>query len=329
MKKILLWVFILAFAGIVDTCYYIIKSSYALEHPQGQVLLSSPSQSNTGTNNTNETTQSKKTDKKTGLLDKLFGSDGPSHSQLVKENAQYNLTQAEMEVYNNTNTFSAAAAKLYNKIESNIYDQYYVQQMHYRTVVNLNNFVTYDGIRYYEVFNYYNLPTAGTIANPVGIKSPNGTMYNYTGLESIFYIDALGDTMTVSKAKADGIENPLNSNLTPAQIENQLTKISIEFTSGATTMPGVTAKPYLQYSKVVDGETYYQVVLNCPVPNQQEFQLRGSRTTAEFYMNPNGRIWQDKQQAFLYSGYFYKGIHFGKINYYYNAFDPNWNKNHS
>lgn len=322
MKKILVWICILAFAGIVDTCYYVIKSSSALES-QHNVVLSSPAN---GTSNT----QTKSTsDKSTSLLGSLIGSSsGPSHSTLVKENAAYNLSSTEMQLYNNTNTFSAAATKLYNKIEGNIYNSYYVNQLDYRTVVNLNNFVTYDGIRYYKVYNYYITPTEGTIANPVGISSPNGTIYNFAGLDSTFYICATGQTMTDSDAENKGNENPLNSNLTSAQIQNQLEKIAIEYNAGATTSPGVTVQPYMQYSTEVNGVTYYQVVLNCPSGNHSQFHVRGSETQASFYMEPNGRIWQTKNQAFLYGGYFYDGIHFGKINYYQNAFDSNWQKNH-
>lgn len=325
MKKILVWICILAFAGIVDTCYYVIKSSSALEN-QNNVVLTSPVN---GTTTQNATSTKKTASKSTSLLGGIFGSDdGPSHFTLVKENAAYNLSNTEMQLYNNTNTFSAAATKLYNKIEGNIYDSYYVAQMDYRTVVNLNNFITYDGIRYYEVYNYYVMPLEGTIANPVGINSPNGTIYNYAGLDSTFYISATGQTMTTSEAQDKGTTNPLNSSLTSAQIQNQLEKIAIEYNAGATTSPGVTTTAYINNTTVVDGITYYQVGLSCPSGSHQEFHVRGSETEASFFMDPNGRVWQNKDQAFLYGGYFYQGIHFGKINYYNDAADPNWKTKH-
>lgn len=317
MKKVIIWICILAFAGIVDTCFYFIDSSDSIIQAHAASVTAT---SQTNTNSTDNITQ--KADK-TNSVSKLSSSSTPSHSQLVEENANYNLTNAEMELYNNSNTFSPAATKLYNQLENCIYTSYNVNQLGYRTVVNLNNFITIDGIRYYDIFNYYTIPTEGTISNPQGIANPNGSVYNYAGLVSNYYMCATGQKLT-AKQSQNGTKNPLNSNLTDAQITNQLTKIMTEYVKGATQMPGVTASINLNANTNINNINYYQVTLSNPSGDQSNMQLRGTRTEAIFYASTNGRIWQTKDQAFLYSGYYYKGIKFDGQTYFKNAFDKNW-----
>lgn len=312
MKKIIIWICILAFAGIVDSCFYIIKSSKAVLNMQSTTASS--------------TSTPACAKPKDSIVSAIFSSTGSSHSQLVASNATYNLTNAEMQLYNNSDTFSEAATKLYNKIEQGIYSSYYVDQLGYRTVVNLNNFVTYEGIRYYKVYNYYVIPSEGTISNPQGISDPNGTPDNYTGLVSTYYICATGQQLSLQKAQNDATANSLNSNLTNAQIVNQTKKIMTEYVKGQTTMPGVTATIYLDSNTTVDNTTYYQATLSNPSGKQSNMQVRGAETQAIMFADPNGRIWQTKDQAFLYSGYYYNGLRFDGQNFYYNAFDPQWGK---
>ncbi|MGL4760753.1 MAG: hypothetical protein ACRC6T_09535 [Sarcina sp.] len=315
MKKILIWICILAFAGIIDTCFYVIKSSESIESLHNSTVAAA-----TGM----QTPPPAKP--KDSVVGTLFSSDGPSHTKLVSENAQYNLTNAEMELYNNSATFSQAATKLYNKLEASVYTSYNVDQLGYRTVVNLNNFVTYEGIRYYRVYNYYSIPMEGTLANPEGITNPNGTVYNYTGLVSTYYLCASGEQLPVSQAQSDGTANPLNSNLSQTQIENQVKKVMTEYVKGETSMPGVTATVYLNSNTTVSNTTYYQTTLSCPSGKQSEFQVRGSEHEAIMFANPNGRIWQTKDQAFLYAGYYYEGLKFDGQTFFYNAFNKNWGK---
>ena len=317
MKKILIWICILAFAGIIDTCFYVIKSSESIE------ALHNSAMSNTAQNGIKQPTHAKPKD---SLVNALFSSKGPSHSKLVAENAKYNLTNAEMELYNNSVTFSQAATKLYNKLEESVYTPYQVNQMGYRTVVNLNNFITYQGIRYYRVYNYYTIPMEGTLSNPEGIKNPNGTEYNYTGLLSTYYLCATGQELSAKEGESEGIKNPLNSNLSQVQIENQIKKIMTEYVKGKTSMPGVTANVYLNSNTSVNGIKYYQTTLNCPSGKQSEFQVRGSEHEAIMFVEANGRIWQTKDQAFLYAGYYYDGLRFDGQSFFYNAFDKNWGK---
>ena len=313
MKKIIIWIGILVFALIIDSCFYIIKSSDNIESMHSAV---STSGSSTLTHAM----------PKESVISSVFSDDKHSHTTLVSANAKYNLTNAEMQLYNNSDTFSSAATSLYNKIEEGIYSSYKINKLGYRTVVNLNNFVTYDGIRYYRVYNYYTIPSEGTISNPEGITNPNGSPDNYAGLLSTYYICVTGQTLTVSEAKSDGTKNPLNGSLTNAQIENQIKKIAIEYTKGETTMPGVTSNVYLTSTTSVDGVTYYQTTLSCPSGKQSEMQLRGTQTQAIFFMEPNGRVWQTKDQAFLYAGYYYDGLRFDGQTYFYNAFSKNWGK---
>ncbi|MGL4450281.1 MAG: hypothetical protein ACRCTZ_03690 [Sarcina sp.] len=316
MKKILIWICILAFAGIIDTCFYVIKSSESIETLHTSTATSA---SQTGM-------QTPAQAKPKDSVGSLFSSDGPSHAQLVTENAKYNLTNAEMELYNSSATFSEAATSLYNKLEENVYTSYQVNQMGYRTVVNLNNFVTYEGIRYYRVYNYYTIPMEGTLPNPEGITNPNGTQYNYTGLISTYYLCATGQQLSVKDAQDEGTQNPLNSNLSQTQIENQIKKIMTEYVKGETSMPGVTASVYFNSNTSVNGVTYYQTTLTCPSGKQSEFQVRGSEHEAIMFAEPNGRIWQTKDQAYLYAGYYYDGLRFDGQTFFYNAFDKNWGK---
>lgn len=316
MKKIIIWICILAFAGIADTCFYIIKSS-----ENSEALQANSSKPSVVTGMPTPPTAKPKS----SILG-LVTDSGQSHADLVAENAKYNLTNAEMELYNNSATFSEAASTLYNKLEESVYTSYYVNQLGYRTVVNLNNFVTYDGIRYYEVYNYYVIPSAGTISNPQNIPNPNGTPYNYAGLLSNYYLCATGQQISVSTANSEGTKNPLNSNLTTAQLGNQLVKIATEYVRGATNMPGVTASVDFNQKSTVNGTTYYQLTLNCPSGKQEEFQIRGSEHEALMFADNNGRIWQNADQAGLYAGYYYEGARFDGKTYFYNAFDTNWGK---
>ncbi|WP_297521930.1 hypothetical protein [uncultured Clostridium sp.] len=317
MKKILIWICILAFAGIIDTCFYVIKSSESIENMHNTTVAQ------TTATGMQTPTHAKP---KESVVGALFSSDGPSHSKLVSENAKYNLTNSEMELYNNSATFSAAATTLYTKLEESVYTSYNVDKLGYRTVVNLNNFVTYEGIRYYRVYNYYSMPMEGTLANPEGLTNPNGTIYNYTGLLSTYYICASGQQLNVKEAQSDGTQNPLNSGLSQTQTENQIKKVMTEYVKGKTSMPGVTASVYLNSNTIVSGKTYYQTTLTCPSGKQNEFQLRGSEHEAIMFADPSGRIWQTKDQAYLYSGYYYEGLRFDGQTFFYNAFNKKWGK---
>lgn len=311
MKKIIIWICILAFAGIIDACIYIIDSS------------DSVIQMHNAANVSNDATTTAQTDTQSSTSS-FFSSNGQSHSQLVEENAAYNLTNAQIQLYNNSATFSQEATKLYQKLEAGVYTSYYVNQLGYRSVVNLNNFVTYDGIRYYQIFNYYVIPTEGTISNPAGVTNPNGTPYNYTGLVSTYYMCATGQKLSTEKAEQDGTKNPLNQNLTDAQLVNQITKVMTEYVKGETSMPGVTASVNLNADTTVNGVTYYQTTLSNPSGKQSNMQVRGAETEAMMFADANGRIWQTKDQAFLYSGYYYDGIKFDGQTYFKNSFDPKW-----